>query len=224
MKSIYTILTLLVTLSVFSQSAISLEVGDFNEVKVYDLIEINLIPSSENKVIIKGDDTHFVKVVNKNGKLKIKMDLEKSFNGDQTFVEVYFKDLDIIDSNEGAYVVVNEMIEQNTIELRAQEGGRIRVGLEVNHLKIKSVTGGIVEASGLAKSQEIKLNTGGIFEGRELRTMDTKLAITAAGEAEINASESVDVKLTAGGDVYIYGDPKKIQKRRLAGGRIKVMN
>lgn len=224
MKFIYTILALIVTLTAFSQSAINLEVGDFNEVKVYDLIEINLIPSSENKVIIKGEDTHFVKVVNKSGKLKIKMDLEKTFNGEQTFVEVYFKDLDIIDSNEGAYVVVNELIEQNTIELRAQEGGRIRVGLEVNHVKIKSVTGGIVEASGLAKSQEIKLNTGGVFEGRELRTLDTKLAITAAGEAEINASDSVDVTVTAGGDVYIYGDPKKIKKRRVAGGRIKVMN
>jgi hypothetical protein len=163
-------------------------------------------------------------VVNKNGKLKIKMELERSFNGEETFVEVYYKSIELIDANEGAYIVSNEMIEQNTIELRAQEGGRIRVGMQVNHAKIRSVTGGIIEASGLAKSQEIKLLTGGMFEGRNLKTLDSKITITAAGEAEVNASESIDIKVTAGGDVYVYGDPKKIDKRRVAGGRIKMMD
>ena len=112
------------------------------------------------------------------------------------------------------------MIEQNEIELKAQEGGRIKVGLKVDRTVVKAFTGGIVEASGLSRSQQIKINTGGIFEGRELQTQTTKIGITAAGEADINASDKADIRVTAGGDVYVYGNPKEVKEKRLAGGRI----
>ncbi|MEZ4857366.1 MAG: head GIN domain-containing protein [Flavobacteriaceae bacterium] len=224
MKILSTLFLAILTSNVFSQGIITKEVGDFNELKVYDLIEVTLIQSTENKVVIKGEDTQDVSIINKNGMLKVKMNADKIFRGEDTYVEVYFKNIDIIDANEGAQIVGNEMISQNTIELRAQEGGRIKVGLEANHTKIKAVSGGIVEASGISKSQEILLNSGGIFEGRDLKTEDTKIGITAAGEADINASNKVDVKVTAGGDVYIYGNPKTVNEKSFAGGRIKRMN
>lgn len=224
MKLFSTLFLAILTSSVFSQEIITQEVGNFNELKVYDLLVVTLIQSDENKVVIKGEDTQDVNIVNKNGTLKVKMNADKIFRGEYTYVEVYFKNIDVIDANEGAYIVGNEMITQNMIELRAQEGGRIKVGLELNHTKIKAVTGGIVEASGISKSQEITLNSGGVFEGRDLKTEDTKIGITAAGEADINASNKVDVKVTAGGDVNIYGNPKTINEKSFAGGRIKRMN
>ncbi|MEZ4874527.1 MAG: head GIN domain-containing protein [Flavobacteriaceae bacterium] len=224
MKHTLIFLFAFISAQLYAQEIITKEVGDFNELKVYDLIVVTLIQSQENKVVLKGENTQDVNVVNKNGTLKIKMEVDKIFQGEETYVEVYFKNIDAIDANEGAFIVGNEMISQNTIELRAQEGGRIRVGLKANHTKIKAVTGGIVEASGISKTQEITLNTGGIFEGRDLKTQDTKIGITAAGEADINASEKVDVSVTAGGDVYIYGNPKTVNEKRFAGGRIKRMN
>ena len=205
MKFFSTIFLAILTTSVFSQEIITRDVGDFNELKVYDLIVVTLIQSSENKVVIKGENTQDVNIVNKNGTLKVKMEAEKIFRGEDTYVEVYFKNIDVIDANEGSYIVGNEMISQNTIELRAQEGGKIKVGLELNHTKIKAVTGGIIE-------------------GRDLKTEDTKIGVTAAGEADVNASNKVDVKVTAGGDVYIYGNPKTVNEKTFAGGRIKRMN
>ena len=224
MKKIITLFIALISISMFSQKTITKEVGDFSELKVYDLIEINLIQSSENKVVIKGKNTSSVKVINQNGKLKLRMPIEERFDGSQTFIEVYFKNIDIIDANEGAVIVANNLIEQNTIELRSQEGAKIKVGLKVNHAAIKAVSGGIIEASGLSTSQVISINSGGIFEGRELKTQDTKIGITAAGEADIFASDKVDVKVTAGGNVSIYGNPKNITEKKVAGGRITIKN
>jgi len=224
MKNIVTLCLVFCAIAAFAQRTITKDVGDFSELKVYDLIEVNLIQSNENKVVIKGDHTDDVKIINQNGKLKLRMDIDTRFQGEDTYIEVYFKKIRIIDANEGSYIVGNEMIEQNKIELRAQEGGRIKVGLTVDHAKIKAVTGGIIEASGLSKTQEIKLNTGGIFEGRELITKETKIGIIAAGEAEVNASELVEVRVTAGGDVSIYGNPKEVNEKKIAGGRIKIMN
>jgi hypothetical protein len=223
MKIKITLLAIFLSMGLFAQKTIEKDLGNFHTLKVFDLMEVNLIQSDENKVVIKGKDTHYVKIINQNGKLKLRMELDNRFDGAQTFIEVYFTNIKLIDANEGAVIVANELIEQDRIELRSQEGGKIKVGLKVDDVKVKAVTGGIVQASGLAKYQEIKLNTGGIFEGRELETQTTKIAITAAGEAEVNAEDLVDASITAGGDIYIYGDPKEINRKQLAGGRIKIM-
>jgi len=224
MKRITYILALLITTTLFAQNPKEKSVGDFNEVKVYDLIEVNLVKSDENKVVITGDDVEDVQVLNKDGKLKIRMAFDKTFNGQRTFVAVHYTDLDIIDGNEGARITSNELIEQKHITLKAQEGAKIKVGLNVKNVDIRAVTGGIVETHGKANSQEITLNTGGIYEGRDFETKNTKVTIRAAGEAEVNASNMVDAKTRAGGDVLIYGEPQNIKEDRIFGGRIKRMN
>tara|TARA_R110002051_G_scaffold172385_1_gene242695 strand:+ start:909 stop:1583 length:675 start_codon:yes stop_codon:yes gene_type:complete len=214
----------LISLSSFAQRIIDRDMGSFNEIKVFDLIEVNLIKSDENKVLIKGDNVDDINLVNKNGVLKIRMELDKIFHGEDTFVEVYYTSLDLIDGNEGARISSNETIEQNTIELKTQEGAQIKVGLDVDYVTVRAVTGGIVEASGIAKNQNIVLNTGGIFEGKALRTEVAKVKITAAGEAVVYASERVNINIKAGGDVDVYGNPKEVNKNTFAGGRIHIMN
>jgi len=223
MKKILTVFIILIGFNAFAQRIVEREMGSFHEVKVYDLIEVNLIKSDENKVLIKGQNVDDINLVNKNGVLKIKMELDKIFHGEDTFVEVYYTSLDLIDGNEGARITSNETIEQNTIELKTQEGAQIKVGLSVDYLKVRAVTGGIIDASGVAKNQEIVLNTGGIFEGRELRTETTKVKITAAGEAEVYASDRVDINIRAGGDVEVHGNPEHVNKNTFAGGTVRIM-
>ncbi|PCJ97411.1 MAG: chaperonin [Flavobacteriaceae bacterium] len=224
MKKITTICLCLFSLSIFSQRTIDKSVGDFNEIKVFDLIEVNLIKSDENKVLVKGWNVDDIQVVNKNGVLKVRMQLDKKFQGEHTFVEVYYTYLKVIDGNEGARITFNELVTQDVIELRAQEGAKITAGLDVDYVNIRAVTGGIVEASGLAAEQQVRLNTGGVFEGRQLKTEYTKVRITAAGEAEVYASNKIDISVKAGGDVHVYGNPKIVNKSTLAGGRIYMEN
>ncbi|WP_282142633.1 head GIN domain-containing protein [Cellulophaga baltica] len=223
MKNLILAAFFLVTLSALSQRTLDRDMGDFHEVKVFDLIEVNLIKSEENKVLIKGKNVDDIKLVNNNGVLKIRMELDKKFHGEDTFVEVYYTDLSLIDGNEGARITSNATIEQNTIELKTQEGALIKVGLDVDVLIVRSVTGGIVDASGMAKNQQIVLNTGGIFEGKELRTETATVKITAAGEADVYASKKVDIKIKAGGDVTVYGNPEYVNKNTFAGGRVRII-
>ncbi|MEK6151841.1 head GIN domain-containing protein [Flavobacteriaceae bacterium 3-367] len=224
MKRLLTLCVILVATNLSAQRIIDTEVGDFKEIKVFDLIEVNLIKSDENRILIKGHNVHDIKWTNRNGVLKLKMHLEKKFLGEDTLIEVYYTDLDVIDGNEGAKIVCNELVEQDRIELRAQEGARIRIGMQVDYADVRAVTGGIVEASGLAKSQYIVLNTGGIFEGRALKTEFSSVKISAGGEAELFASDQVDINVRAGGDVYVYGNPNEINKNTFAGGRIFIQD
>ncbi|PHS60463.1 MAG: chaperonin [Flavobacterium sp.] len=220
MKNFTIILLLLITFLTFAQRTVTKDVGDFSELKIYDLIEVNLIQSSENKVIIKGEHSGSVKILNENGKLKIRMELDERFNGEDTFVEVYFTNISVIDANEGSIIVAINLIEQNKIELRSQEGAKIKVALKVNTVTIKAISGGIIEVSGTSKNQDITINSGGIVEGKDLKTEDSIIRITAAGEAEIYVTNNLDAKVTAGGDIVIYGNPKNVKQKKLAGGDI----
>ena len=69
MKRILTVFIILIGFNVFAQRIVEREMGAFHEVKVYDLIEVNLIKSDENKVLIKGQNVDDINLVNKNGVL-----------------------------------------------------------------------------------------------------------------------------------------------------------
>lgn len=224
MKNLLTTFALCVTLMSYAQTPITKTVGEFSTFKAYDLINVEMIKSSENKVEISGKNAEDVNVVNKNGKLKIKLNLSESFDGNKTDVKLYYTSVDIIDANEGAHITSDDTIKQYEIELNAQEGGIIELDLEVSVAEIKAVTGGIIEPTGTAHNQNLKISTGGIYNGKSLKTTTSKLRINAGGEVHVNATELVDVKIRAGGDVFIYGNPNTVNESRALGGRIKRMD
>jgi len=223
MKHIFTALTILITSTAIAQNSLEKTIGEFTELKVFDLIEVRLVISDENKIVITGKNTEDVVVINKNGKLKIRMILEERFDGKDTSVTLFYTTVDILDVNEGATISSVDTIKQYEINLKAQEGGKINVHLEVKIANIKAVSGGIIKAHGSATKQKVSLNTGGVYEGKNLQTETTTVIIKAAGNAEVNASELADIKIRAGGNVFVYGDPKTIIENRVFGGRVKRM-
>ena len=224
MKNTLIALAILITGTITAQRPISKTVGEFTELKVYDLINVEMIKSKENKVEIKGKNASEVVIINKDGTLKIRLNLEESFDGNKTDVKLFYTAFDIIDVNEGASVGSKELISQFEVELKAQEGGLINLNLETKETKIKSVTGGIIELQGKTNNQDITIGTGGILKAENLESVKAKVAIRAGGEAHINAVELLDIKIRAGGDVYIYGNPKEVKENTALGGRIKRMN
>ena len=50
------------------------------------------------------------------------------------------------------------------------------------------------------------------------------VSVSAGGEASIHATDFVDAKVKAGGEIYIYGSPKQINQKTVIGGTIKEMN
>ena len=203
-----------------AQFDIEKNIGDFHEIKVYDLIEVTLIKSDQNKIRIKGLNAQDIVLVSKGGVLKIRMQLEKKFQGENTLVEVLYKDLEVVDGNEGAQITFNELMSQTALTLKVQEGAQIHAGVAVDYLETKAVTGGIVTISGTAKVHEVQMNTGAILEAKKLKTQITNIKVTAGGDASIYASKRADVQVRAGGDVEVYGNPEEFMKKQFAGGRI----
>lgn len=223
MKKLIFISVLFITSFAFSQEEIKTEVGDFSELKVYDLITVKLVPSDENRVVITGKNTEYVKTINDNGVLKIRMELEERFDGNATTVTVFFKNIAIIDANEGSKIYSETEIKIASLELKTQEGGKIDVAVATENLNIKSVSGGIIEVKGTTQRQDININSGGVYEAKELISKESYVTVTAGGSATIFATDIVDAKVTAGGYITVYGNPNEVKKKKLAGGKIEIV-
>jgi Putative auto-transporter adhesin, head GIN domain len=206
--------------SQFVNSQITKNVGDFNKVTAFDQIDVELIQSNENKVILNGNGSEEVELVNKNGELKIRMPLTKLMSGDNISASVYFKKIDAIETNEGSRISSNEIFKTIAFDIIAKEGSKIKLLLNVDKLTVKSSGGSNVNLEGTASNQEAIINSGGELDAENLITKQTTVTTNAGGEANINATDFVDAKTRAGGNIKIYGKPKQINKKTVLGGTI----
>jgi len=220
MKKSSFILVLFFNFLVFSQPPVSKTIGEFSKLKVYDLINVELIQSSENKIEIFGENAKNVSIIQKNNTLKIRMEVSKFFKGEDTVVKLFYTKINTIDVNEGAKVVSETPIQQYEIELKAQEGGEITVPVKTKVLTIKSISGGKIQVHGTSKSQNININTGGVYKGEKLQAQLSKIKIKAGGSAEVRSSDLIDVKIFAGGFLTIFGQTTNTKQNNIFGGKI----
>lgn len=218
MKKIASILMVFVTALGFSQ--VTKNLGEFDSVSVFDRISVQLIPSNENRIEITGTRAQEVELVNKNGTLKVRMTLGKLLDGDDISAKLYFKQINEIDASEGSYVICDKTIKQTAMKVNAKEGAEIRLALDVKKANLRAVTGGILKIKGKATNSDVSLGTGGVLQAEELQTVQTSIKITTGGEADIRASELVDAKVRAGGNITIYGSPQQINRSTTLGGSI----
>jgi hypothetical protein len=92
--------------------------------------------------------------------------------------------------------------------------------VEVKNLKVKMNDGSKVSLEGKANSQDVLLNSGSIYKAEKLQTTSATITSNTGAEGFIRASDLVDAKCRAGGQVTIYGGPKRINKKIIAGGKI----
>ena len=147
MKHIIYIL-LLFTIPVISQVKIDRDLGDFSKVAVYDGINLELVKSDENKVEITGKNTSFVVVKNKNGDLKIRLNLERRFSGDRTKVTLYYKSLYNIISHEGSNIFSKDTLKQADLNVKANSGSTQNFLVNLNTLNTVAATGANINISG----------------------------------------------------------------------------
>jgi len=212
------------SLLVFSSIAfgqVEKKVGDFTKVTSFDQIDVFLVKSNENKVVIDGKEGNEVELVNKNGELKIRMPLEKLLGGDHISVTIYYKNLTAVETNEGSRIASGDLLESISFDINAKEGSEVKLILETQKLNVRVANGSKITIEGTADNQDVLVNSGGIYEAEKLKTQQTTITANAGGEADIFATDFVEAKVRAGGDITIYGKPKQINQKVIAGGSIE---
>lgn len=215
------IVLVILFISSFCFSQIEKKLGDFHKITAFDKIDIALIKSSERKIIITGNYANEVELINKKGELKIRLPFTKILQGDNISVTLYCNNIEALEVNEGARIASQDIFNTLNFEIIAKEGGEINVGIKTDRLKAKILQGSIVTLFGKAQHSDILVNSGSEYNAEEIKTKQTIITANMAGKASVCASNYVEAKVRAGGEITIYGKPQQINKKIIAGGTIK---
>ncbi len=225
MRKLLLLTILLASNFIVGQTTITKDLGDFEKLKVYNGIDLELIRSEDHKLEIKGEKAERVKVKNSSGVLKISLKFPDLSAEGKVKIKLYYnKDIKIIDGNEGS-TITGKDINQTQLEVKAQERAFINLVIKTKHLRVKSSSGGIVKLTGTSKNQDIDLDLYGVYHGYGLTVSDnTSIRAGSGAKAEVIAGETLNAKVSFGGSIFYKGNPEVIKDKKVAGGIIKQMN
>lgn len=203
---------------------ITVDLNNFTQTEISHGLQVNFIKSEENKAIISGSNRDKVKLKVAGGVLKINMSINHIWNEDNTLVDVYYKQLNRVEAKQGSKVDIKEMIKQPVVSFRAQEGSEIRAHVEVEDISASAVTGGQLNITGIADQQQIEVSSAGQFRGENLLGKFVDVTIKGGGIANVFSKEVVKARVRAGGNIFIYGDPDRVDQATTFGGTIKKIN
>ena len=212
------IIFLIGTFPFLGQSKIERNLGDFSKLAVYDGINLELIKSDENKVQITGKNTNFAVVKNKNGDLKIRLNLERRFSGDKTKVTLFYKTLYNIISHEGSNVFSKDTIKQADLNVKANTGSILNIIVDLNTLNTTSATGSTVNLSGNAEYHDCSTSTGAEINAEKLITTETYATATTGGLIEVSAEKELEANSKLGGVINVHKKTDKIVESISLGG------
>ncbi|MBL4643255.1 MAG: DUF2807 domain-containing protein [Flavobacteriaceae bacterium] len=225
MKKYIVSILFLLSISLHSQTTITKTLGDYSILKVYNGIELELIKSEKQELVITGEKSEKVKVKNSNNTLKIYLKFPETLaNGKVKIVLYYSKNINTVDANEGATITAKNF-KQSQLEVKTQEGALINMVIETKHLTVKSVSAGVVKLSGTTKNQNVEVSDSGVYHGYNLKATDASIIRAAiGGKAEVNVGETLDAKIRFGGTIFYKGYPEVLKTKKVLGGTIEAKN
>ncbi len=209
---------LLFTIPTLSQVKIDRDLGEFSKVAVYDGINLELVKSEENKVEITGKNTSFVVVKNKNGDLKIRLNLERRFSGDRTKVTLYYKTLYNIISHEGSNVFSKDTINQADLNIKANTGSTQNMLINLNTFNTTAATGANINISGKTEYHDSSVSTGAEINAENLMTTETYASATTGGVLNVSATKELEANSKLGGIINVHEKTDKITESISVGG------
>jgi hypothetical protein len=229
MKKVIFICVLMLSFITNAQTIVTKTLGDYDTLKVYNGIEVELIKSGEQKLVITGEKSEMVKVKNVNNVLKLSLPFSLKPNNNaangKIVIQLYYnKNIAIVDANEGA-TITGKDFKQDKLEVNAQERAFINLTTKVKYLKVRTSSGGIVKLSGTADNQEVDVDLYGIYNGFAMLTKGNSNVKAGTGaKAEILAGETLNAKVGFGGSIFYKGNPEVIKDKKVIGGIIQKRN
>ena len=215
------ILTLLIIPSLLtSQEEINRNLGEFTKLSIYDGINVELIKSEENKVEASGENTRFVVVKNKNGNLKIRLNVQKRFSGDRTMVKLYYKNLYSFIAHEGSNIFSKDTIKQADLKIKGHTGSRIDVPVELNSISVTSTAGAKITLRGSSTYLEASSATGSEINARNMVVEDGEVSALSGSMVDVRVQTSLEAIARIGGVVNVHSKTERIIEKVSLGGSV----
>ena len=198
------------------------EVSSFSKIDIAGIFDVVLMQGNEEKVVFEADDNiqEFFEAKNKGETLYL--DFVGNIKDKQTnTVYVTFKALEKLSFSGVGDIRTEGNVKLSSLECQVSGVGDVNLEMECENLDVNFTGVGDIRLKGNGNKANYQWSGVGDLNADNLKAKDVVLELSGVGDAKLNASESLDVKLTGLGDVRYSGSPKSTKLNTSGLGDIK---
>lgn len=195
------------------------------ELRVNEGIEVEWVPSNENKIEIITTGVGADKIITDmgGGVLRIRM-RTGIYTGASVRCVVYVEDLRQLQANSGARIFADKSIKTDRLSLKSTAGGVIILNVETDRLFTEANTAGRIELTGRATLHVANYTGGAILDGAMLMTEDTDIRANSGASADITATKNLTARANTGATIRYRGNPGGLSVSTQLGANIIAIN
>jgi len=214
-------LFIVVAISIFQLGAAqkTTQLKSFNTLAVSGNIELTLIKSSDNKIVVNNGRSEDLKISSEEGSLAL-----SAQSGSTVEAVLYYNGpIESIAASGGVEITGKDVIKASICSISAAAGCELSLTVDVDKLTTAVASGSEVSISGSAKSHNAAVASGAELNAQKLTTGDTVATIASGAEASVNSKNTVTATVARGAELNIYGHPKKVDEVKAEGAEINII-
>lgn len=197
----------------------------FTEVRVSNAIDVRLIASNEEKVIIRSDNVDLDEIETDVSGSILKIYLSGNrYRKVSVEVDVYFKTISGISANSASNVKGSGIIKTNQLYVSTSSAASIEVEVEAERLKLDASSSGDLKISGKATEVDVDVSSAGSIYAYDLNAEVVTADASSAGNIKISVSKELEAAANSAGSIRYRGNPGKSHVRSNSGGSVRSSN
>lgn len=216
MKTLLTTILLVVFQLAIAQKTENIR--PFSTLAVSGKIQLVLQPSKENKIVI-GSGANDLKIGTDDGVLALT-------NNSNTIAEVvvYFNSkINEIAIAGSVQMVSNDTVKSDNLSIAASNGSEIDLKTDADKLTITLAADVKMNLSGKTGHLEANVASGAGLRADKLKCNNSEVVVASGAEAYVFTSNTIDATVASGGELTIYGNPKKVNEVKASNAEITVV-
>ncbi|MBU4537155.1 MAG: DUF2807 domain-containing protein [Weeksellaceae bacterium] len=218
---------------------------NFDEIKVTQSIDAEVIKSGEEKVVISApsDIIDDVLVENSGGKLYIHFKPGINISSRNVRAKIYAKDFSKIEATSSASINVKDKFTQDRTAVEVSSSASISGNLEANemsidvsssgsfsgeiwavNLKSEVTSSGEITVSGKTKNAGIEASSSGTFNAQHVVAERAEIEASSSGSVSISVSSQLNASASSAGDITITrkGNLNVVSQKESSGGSVSI--
>ena len=218
---------------------------NFDEIKVTQSIDAEVIKSGEEKVVISApsDIIDDVLVENSGGKLYIHFKPGINISSRNVRAKIYAKDFSKIEATSSASINVKDKFTQERNAVEVSSSASISGNLEANemsidvsssgsfsgeiwavNLKSEVTSSGEITVSGKTKNAEIEASSSGTFNAQHVVAEKAEIEASSSGSVSLSVSSQLNASASSAGDINVTrkGNLNVISQKESSGGSVSI--
>lgn len=198
----------------------------FHAVNVAGSFDVFIKQGNTESVVVDApsDVIGYVLTEVSNGTLKVynksNSGWKNIFNNRKVIVYITIKTVDAILLSGSGDVSFKDGVTANSFKLLLSGSGDVSGKVTAKSLETSISGSGDVEIWGRANNSTVSISGSGDYSGEDLATINASASIGGSGDITVNASGSLQARVSGSGDIHYKGGPKNVSKTKSGSGDI----